>query len=223
MDLGYGVSKKKNYKRTTYSVQSKYKNLIKGKKINSSNKIWQSDITYYQVENRFYYLVFIIDVYNKKIVGYNASKTLRADSNIKALKMAIKSVGGKTDGLIHHSDRGAQYIEKNYIKLLTFSNIKISMADKAQDNAYAERINGIIKNEYLEGKTINSFEELEKNLRKSVNHYNIHRLHKGLPLKWLTPFEFEEKMVKTQMKNRPILTIFDENNLKTNKYINNYQ
>lgn len=193
MDLGYRVRRNKNYRRTTLPVASKYQNLIKGIKVNRPHHIWQSDITYYRVNDRYHYVVFIIDVFTKQIVGYNVSDSLRADSNMKALKMALQIRGEKRETLIHHSDRGSQYIESNYTKLLESNGIKISMGDKAQDNAYAERINGTIKYEYLKYRTITTLRELKKEVKRAVTHYNTERKHLSLPDR-SSPFEFQKKI-----------------------------
>ncbi len=211
MELGYRVKKKRNYIRTTYSVASKYNNLIEGLSINNKNRIWQSDITYYYVGNRFYYLVFILDVYTKVILAYRASDNLRAEANIIALKMALATQGTSVKGLIHHSDRGSQYIENNYISLLTRNFIQISMGNKAQENAYAERVNGIIKNEYLKYKNIESLKNLKRELKKSVIHYNYKRKHRSLP-EWMTPMEFDNYLLNLEHKKRPVITIFNHNN-----------
>ena len=149
MELGYRVQTKKNYQRTTVPVHSKYKNLIQGMMVQDRNIVWQTDITYFLIGDQYYYLVFIIDVYTKVILGYQASDHLRAEANLAALRMAINNSNGSLDWLIHHSDKGGQYIDKNYISLLERYGISISMGASARDNAYAERINGTIKNEYL--------------------------------------------------------------------------
>jgi transposase InsO family protein len=138
MELGYRLKRKKNYRRATYSTKKYYSNLIKGMIVSKPSVIWQSDITYIHAGNRFYYAVFIIDVYTKKIVGYTVSDHMRAVANIKALKMALKDNQAPE---IHHSDRGSQYIYNGYIALLKANGCEISMANTAQDNAYAERIN----------------------------------------------------------------------------------
>ena len=110
MDLGFRIKKRINYKRTTYAVASKYTNLIKGLAVSAPSVVWQSDITYYDVNDKFYYVVFIIDVYTKVIVGYTVSDNMRATANLKALEMALVSYKAP---LIHHSDRGGQYIYTN--------------------------------------------------------------------------------------------------------------
>lgn len=210
MELGYRVKKNKNFIRTTYSVSSKYINLIKGLEINGKNKIWQSDITYYRVGNRFYYIVFILDVYTRIIMGYKVSDNLRAEANITTLRMALRRLEDTAEELIHHSDRGSQYIDGNYVKLLNKYSIKISMADSSQENAYVERVNGIIKNEYLKYRQIDTYEELQRDLRKAVKHYNTKRAHRSLP-NWVTPTDFEKSLEKMDIEMRPKLNIFDYN------------
>ena len=74
--------------------------------VNNKNQVWQTDITYYQIGDRFFYIVFIIDVYTRQILGYSASNHMRAEANVKALKMAIRNCNGVTKGIIHHSDHG---------------------------------------------------------------------------------------------------------------------
>jgi len=121
MGMGFRLRKRINYKRTTYSVSSTYKNLIKGLSIDAPSIIWQSDITYYDVNNKFYYVVFILDVYTKIIVGYNVSDNMRAVANVNAMEMALTNYKAP---LIHHSDRGSQYMYSEYIKLLKENDVK---------------------------------------------------------------------------------------------------
>ena len=121
------------------------------------------------------------------IVGYAVSESLRAEANIRALKMALHH---RRAPQIHHSDRGSQYIDKRYVKMLTDEGTQVSMGLQAQDNAYAERINGIIKNEYLKKKKIGSFSSLRSELKKAVEHYNNKRIHRSLPQR-MTPLQFE--------------------------------
>ena len=169
-------------------------------------KVWLTDITYSEVNGRFYYIVFIIDVYTKIIVGYQASDNMRAASNVKAIEMAFKNYPAP---LIHHSDRGSQYTSKEYIKVLEDNNCKISMAQSAQDNAYAERINSTIKNEYLVYWKQNSFEDLKKQVNKAVLHYNNKRLHNNL--KRECPIEFKEKWQLNKRENKIKMTIYNNN------------
>lgn len=138
MELGFRLKKNKNYRRTIIGSKVYYPNLIQGMLLHSPSQVWQSDITYIEVENKFYYAVFIIDIYTKEIVGYNVSDSLRAEANVKALQMALKKHQAPS---VHHSDKGSQYIYKPYIKILEENKCYISMCDSALDNAYAERKN----------------------------------------------------------------------------------
>jgi len=213
MELGYRLKTKKNYQKTTIPVHSKYKNLIQGMMVQDRNIVWQTDITYFLIGDRYYYLVFIIDVYTKVILGFQASDHLRAEANLSALKMAINNSNGCLDWLIHHSDKGGQYIDKNYIALLERYGISISMGASAQDNAYAERINGTIKNEYLNYWQPKSLKELKSMLKKAVNHYNNKRIHNELPGK-TTPVKFEKSLLDLTSQKRPTVIIYAEGNYK---------
>lgn len=207
MDLGYRLKRKKNYKRTTIAGKIYYPNLIKGKRIDSPSVVWQSDITYYKVAGKFYYAVFIIDVYTKKVVGYQVSDHMRATANLKAMQMALRENKAPQ---IHHSDRGSQYTYKSYIDLLRTYNTNVSMALSAQDNAYAERINRTIKEEYLDHWEPKTFSQLKGYVKKAVNHYNTRRSHDHLNKK--NPWEFEQAWSISTPEERPIITIFDNEN-----------
>lgn len=207
MDLGFRIKKKKNYRRTTYASSIYYPNLIKGMNLNAPSVIWQSDITYIAVGDKFYYAVFIIDVYTKKIVGYQVSNHMRASANINALNNALKD---NKAPLIHHSDRGSQYICKEYNELLKDNKSKISMALCGQDNAFAERINRTIKEEYLDYWNPKTFDQLKKCVKKAVNHYNNVRPHNNIGK--LSPVEFERRWFNDESFHKPILTIFDNEN-----------
>ncbi len=208
MELGFRIKKNKNYRRTTFSSRVYYPNLIQSMSVYSPSMIWQSDITYIYVEGKFYYAVFIIDVYTKKIVGYQVSNHMRATANMNAMQMALKN---NEAPMIHHSDRGSQYNYIEYIKLLKENNCEISMSISAQDNAYAERINKTIKEEYLNYWKPKTYEDLKKCLEKAVNHYNIKRPHNNLGK--LSPVDFENKWLNSSNDIKPIFTIFDYDKL----------
>lgn len=203
MSLGYRLKRKKNYHRTTLSSLIYKPNLIKGMVVNAPSMIWQSDITYIPIEGKHYYAVFIIDVYTKEIVGYAVSDHMRASANVKALKMACNNRKGP---LIHHSDRGSQYISKMYTELLEKMGTKISMGLSAQENAYAERINRTIKEEYLDYKWIRTLSHLKKEVANAVYHYNKFRPHNNLDK--LSPQQFIKKW-ETMKEDKPTFTIFD--------------
>jgi len=202
MGLGFRLKTFKNYRRTTFSVASNYPNLIKGLEVATPCTVWQSDITYIDVSGKFYYAVFLIDVYTKKIVGYEVSDNMRVTANIKALRMALKDHKAPH---IHHSDRGSQYVCREYIKLLKQNGCRISMADTAQDNAYAERINRTIKEEYLYYWKPKCFEQLGKSTAKAVRHYNHKRKHNHLGN--MSPVQFEKYW--ENLETKPVMNIFN--------------
>lgn len=214
MGLGYGIRKVKNYRRTTISAHLNYPNLIEGMLVTAPYKVLQSDITYFELGNRFYYIVFIIDVYTKEVLGYNVCDNMRKEANVKALKMALKQISPEQrKSMIHHSDRGSQYGSNEYTKILKENGIQISMGLKAQDNAYAERINGTIKNEYLNRWYINDFKELERCFEKAVKHYNHKRVHNHL-INDYSPIKFKGNLINLSPQERPTVIIYAEGNKK---------
>lgn len=181
---GLLVRKRKRYHITTNSNHwmRKYPNLIKEMEPMGPNHIWVSDITYWKTKGGHYYISFITDAYSRKIVGYQVAQTMEAIESIYALKMALKGIGIGASGLIHHSDRGSQYCSAGYVDLLKKKNIQISMTENGDplENAIAERLNGIIKGEYLIDYHINSIEEAESVLISVVGLYNEERPHSSV-------------------------------------------
>ena len=204
MDLGYRVKRKKNYRKTTVASKIYYPNLIKGMKVDGPSIIWQSDITYIPIGDHHCYAVFIIDVYTKKIVGYSVSDHMRATANMSALEMALKNHKAP---VVHHSDRGSQYTYKEYIELLEDNHSKISMALSGQDNAYAERINRTIKEEYLDHWKPKTFSQLKVMTKKAVDNYNNKRIHNNIDGK--SPMEFEQEFPLLASQQRKTITIFN--------------
>lgn len=197
MELGYRVRWIKNAIKTTKPGSYRCENLIEGMVVFMINQVLQSDITFILVNGIFYYAVFIIDVYSKRIVGYQVSDNMRVEANIKALKQVIKLRGkAAMEHTIHHSDRGSQYGAKLYRQLLKKMKCWLSMGLSAQQNAYAERVNGIIKNEYLAYWNIPDFTVLKKKLKQAVDHYNHKRIHRHLPMN-LSPVQFEEQWINS--------------------------
>lgn len=205
MELGYRLKRKRNYRRTTIGSLIYRPNLIKGMVVDKPSMIWQSDITYISVGDKHAYAVFIIDVYTKEIVGYAVSDHMRASANIKALNIALKK---RKRPDYHHSDRGSQYISKGYINLLESQGTNVSMGLTAQDNAYAERINRTIKEEYLDHQWIRTFSQLKVAVGRAVRHYNSSRPHLNLGKR--SPVEFIEFWENASNEQRPKLTIFEE-------------
>ena len=207
MELGYRLKRKKNYKRTTIASKIYYPNLIKGMEVDRPSMVWQSDITYIPIGNKHYYAVFIIDVYTKKIVGYKVSDNMRAQANMDALNMALKENDAP---LVHHSDRGSQYTYKGYIDLLMKNGSQISMALSAHDNAYAERINRTIKEEYLDHWKPQTFNQLKRMVTKAVKNYNSKRLHNNNNR--MSPEKFINQFSLLRPQQRKLMTIFDNEN-----------
>lgn len=213
-DLGFALKKKKNRIKTTLPGFYKWENYIQGMIINQINMIWQSDITYILKGDNTYYITFIEDVYSRKIIGYKVSKNLKARATVGCLKQALKNRNlTKNNSLIHHSDRGSQYTSIVYLQLLNQFDIVTSMAHCAQENAYVERVNGIIKNEYLDFRVIKGFISLVKHVKQAVEHYNNIRIHNNLP-KRMSPSQFEKKYVNLDSSHRPKLVVHGEGNYK---------
>lgn len=203
----------KNPIKTTQSVKSsRYPNLLVGKRFTGVNQVWASDIFYFSIAGQHQYVVLIMDVYSRRIVGYNAADNMRAENNIRALHMALTLRGIETydKKLIHHSDRGGQYISDDYTELLESAGIQISMCIDVLENAHMERANGTIKNDYLKRWDIKSPSELPHWLAKAVDGYN-NRIHRSLNKK--TPIEFEIYIKELSKNERPILEIFTINKL----------
>lgn len=211
--LGYGVRRPKNHRRTTIPAHKVFDNLIEGRLVSGPNQVWQSDITYIKVGDRFYYLTFIIDVYTRRIVGYAVSADLRADANLVALQMALAGFSGEElAGLVHHSDRGSQYTDSRYLKLLRSHRIVVSMGGKATDNAFAERVNGVIKNEYLIPWVPGSFRQLVRYSRQAVDDYNTKRHHGALGRR--SPAAYEQAWRQLPKGQRNVEVIRSENTPK---------
>lgn len=174
-------------KRRYYTTQShhwlhKYDNLIEDKELTSCNQVWVSDITYIKCKEQVYYLYLITDAYSEKIVGWNLSDDLKTESAVEALKMAFKANKGRIKGLIHHSDRGVQYCSEAYVRLLKKHHIEISMtkAGSPHENAIAERVNGILKEEWVYDMNFDNLKKGKKQIGEIIEIYNCFRPHNSL-------------------------------------------
>lgn len=210
-ELGLARKAKKNRKRTTIPGFLQFPNKIKGLLVHRENQVWQTDITYFQINLKDYYIIFIIDIYTKVIKSYKVSESMHAYHNLVCLQQAIKKNKGRILGLIHHSDRGSQFTSLEYLDLIMTNDIIISMALKGQDNAYAERINGTIKNEYLRYRNIETFAQLKRWAKQAVQHYNTVRHHQHLP-KGMTPQSFTEKLLTLRYQERPKVIVYADGN-----------
>jgi putative transposase len=183
------VNRRRRTVRTTWSESwlHRYPNLIKDLIPTASNQVWVSDITYIDTESGFVYLHLVTDAYSKKIMGWCLSPSLHAEATIKAMQMAIRNASCSLKGLIHHSDRGCQYCCEKYVKLLQDNDIDISMTQDGdpRDNAIAERVNGILKTEWLYDDHFVGFEDTFRRVSQVINLYNSKRPH--LSLNYKTP------------------------------------
>ena len=178
------IKQRKRHHVTTNSNHwmKKYPNLNKDIEPLGPNHVWVSDITYWKTKGGHYYISFITDAYSRKIVGYHVADTMEAIESATALKMAIKTLKISAEGLIHHSDRGSQYCSSMYVNMLKKEGIKISMTENGDplENAIAERINGIIKGEYLFDYLIKTLLNAKEVLKSVVKLYNEDRPHSSI-------------------------------------------
>jgi putative transposase len=192
---GLMIEPAKNWSRTTDSSGVvRFENIFINLVLSSINQAWQSDITYFEVNGKFAYITFIEDSFSRRILGYSVSKRLLTEhTTLPALKMAIKTRAKqkmKIAGLVFHSDGGGQYYDKEFLKITAKSEMINSMCEYPWDNGKVERLNGVIKNNYLKRRTINNYEELCKEVDRTVSLYNNEKPH--IALKRKTPMEFEK-------------------------------
>lgn len=182
------VKRKRSKRKTTFSQHRfyKYPNLIRGYIASQPNQLWVSDITYIEVGYGFIYLSLITDAYSRKIVGWDLSRDLSAAGALRALRMALRALPEGTS-LIHHSDRGVQYCHSGYVKELEKRNILISMTESGDplENAIAERVNGILKSEWIDKRRLKSWDDAQVYIEKIIGLYNNERPHQSIS--YLTP------------------------------------
>lgn len=202
------IEPKKRYHVTTDSHHRfrKHKNLISSLEIEKPDAVWVSDITYVGTRINPTYLALITDAYSKKIVGYNVSTSLSVEGSLKALEMAMGNREGRNHPLIHHSDRGLQYCSNDYQKLLKDNDIRSSMTEKYDpyENAIAERINGILKQEFDIARSIENFNSKEKLIKDAIKIYNNVRPHFSNYM--LTPMQMhaQNELKRKQYKSKKL-------------------
>ena len=195
---GFMKKAKRSFKGTTDSRGVKrFDNLCDTILVSAPDQLWVSDITYFEVGERFYYITFIQDVFSRKILGNSVSISLRTVyTTLPALKKSlITRKKKKLPNLIFHSDGGGQYYADEFLKATREAEITNSMCKYPWENPYAERINGVIKNNYLIHWEIKNLEQLEKQVDRAVKLYNSDKPHKSL--KRLTPDQFEKNYFST--------------------------
>ena len=184
---GLLIKRKKTYVKTTNSSHRfrVYDNLIKDLEVSKPDEVYSGDITYINTEEGYCYLAHIEDHYSRKIVGNNTSDSLELDGVKRALEMAIK--GKDLSRMIHHSDRGIQYCSNTYTAILKRHGIRISMSERGNpyENAISERINGILKQEFMLSETFKTKADAIKAVKEAIETYNNDRPH--MSIGYLTP------------------------------------
>lgn len=182
------IRPKKIYVRTTNSMHRfrKYPNLIKDIRITRPNQVWVSDITYIKLIKGHCFLALITDAYSRKIVGYDISNSLELAGCLRAFKRALRHLP-PNHKLIHHSDRGVQYCSYQYTNLLKHHKINISMTEEnhCYENAIAERVNGILKDEFYLDQCFGNIRDAIAVSKSAIDLYNNKRFH--LSLNYKTP------------------------------------
>jgi transposase InsO family protein len=191
-DHGYRVKRIKNFRKTTNSEGvTRFPNRIRDIRLTGVNQVFVSDITYYEMGSRFYYLTFIMDLYNREIVGSSVSSNLRTEcTTLPALHQLIQHRGkDNLKGSIMHSDGGGQYYCKEFKDLTKELGMINSMTEETvYENSHAERLNGIIKNSYLYLYGPSNMSSLVRMLEKAIRMYNTEKPHCSLGKK--TPQSF---------------------------------
>ena len=180
--------RRKPYTTDSNHPYKKYPNLIREiGYLTHPGQLWVSDITYIRLHKGFCYLSIVTDAYSHKIIGYRLHPSLHSDGPIEALLMAATSKRQQT--LIHHSDRGSQYCCAAYVGILEHFGIRISMTEQGDpyENAIAERVNGILKEEFSLNRTFTSFAEAQQAVAQAVEKYNHIRPHASCD--YLTPVQ----------------------------------
>jgi transposase InsO family protein len=208
------------YKRRKYTVTTdskhwmhKYTNRIKDLMVQRPEQLWVADITYLDTLDGAGYLHLVTDAYSKRIMGYELSDNLEAASTLKALTMAIDKRRYPHQPLIHHSDRGLQYCSRRYVDCLIENNIQISMTENGDpyENAVAERLNGILKDEFGLDQRRDDLAQAHRQTHQSIDLYNHLRPH--LSCHYLTPEQMHRQQslkIKTWKKKTPEIRLTPE-------------
>jgi transposase InsO family protein len=201
------VKRKKQFQKTTNSYHRfwKYKNLLKDKTLTAPHQAYVSDITYLRTRKKFVYLFLITDAYSRMIVGWSVSQSLGLEGALEAARMAIRQCPYRK-GLIHHSDRGFQYCCPQYVERLTNQGMLMSMTEEnhCYENAIAERVNGILKDEFLLDSEMPNLEITRKAVKQAIKVYNTRRPHWSLQLK--TPANVHQQNNILEKSKNKIIT-----------------
>ena len=187
------VARRRKYVNTTNSFHRfyKYKNKLKDRLLTGPNQAYVNDITYLRTRKGFVYLFLQTDAYSRKITGWHLSDSLAIEGAIWALRMTLSQIKNPR-GIIHHSDRGIQYCSREYVEMLEKHQMEISMTEEnhCYENATAERVNGILKDEFLLDDTFDEIKIARRAVKEAIESYNNKRPHWSLNLS--TPNEIHQ-------------------------------
>jgi putative transposase len=197
--------------RGTHSgLKLRYPNLIAGKKLTGPNQIWATDFTYIKLRYQFVYLSAVIDIYTRKIVGWSLSESLTHEFCLEAIKIAVQKEK-PPQGLIHHSDRGVQYVCEPYIHYLLENGFEVSMSRPGvpEENAFIESFFKTLKKEEVYFRKYQTINDVIKNVPKFIDEvYNKKRLHSSLG--YMSPEEYECKILSLKINDRPVQKIWGQ-------------
>lgn len=161
-----------------------FKNLVKGRRVTKRNQVWVADITYIRTEEGFLYLALVTDRWSRKIVGFKLGKSLEVEVVLQALNLGLKSLKG-AEKPIHHSDRGCQYASHAFVQRVKQAGLRMSMTEKdhSAENAMAERVNGILKQEYWLDANFPTYDMAQQACAQAIRLYNTRRPHSALAMK----------------------------------------
>lgn len=217
ISAGFGLQRRVSAIRTTHRSRSGVivENLTHGLELSGINQLWVTDISYLITDWGVYYLVHMLDVYSRRLLALRLSPTMKASENLHVLRQSCQTrQQWHYPELIHHSDAGSQYTSESYCQVLETSGMRRSLAETCLQNGYSERINGILKQEYLapyleRRSTADpvSLMSLRRYLQRVHWLYNTKRPHQELGYR--TPVDFEHWLTTLQPSDRPLLRLFD--------------
>lgn len=196
--------RKRKFVTTTDSGHGRevYPNLAKELKVTGINQLWVADITYIRLQSEFVYLAVVIDVYSRRVVGWELARTMEENLPLAALRMALES-RKPGPGLVHHSDRGSQYASRAYTELLKSQGCRISMSRKASpwENGFCESWMNTLKSEEVHRQEYRDWIEARASIGRFIEQvYNHKRLHSALG--YLPPVEFEQALAEAGAAER---------------------
>lgn len=189
-------------------VKLRYPNLIFGKQLTGPNQVWATDFTYIRLSQQFVYFSAVIDIYTRKIVGWSLSQSLTHDFCLESMRVAIQKEKPPR-GVIHHSDRGVQYVCEPYINFIIENGFEVSMSRPGvpEENAFIESFFKTLKKEEVYFKNYRTINDVIKNIPKFIDEvYNKKRLHSALG--YMSPEEYECKILNLEIADRPVQKIW---------------